>query len=180
MIIKNIQHDTKSTIKHINDIINSKFIAVNEYTIENYKDTYFRVYIDGDIHNYITLYFNPNYVSLCNCGFNKTIFSSDDSITSEFGKIAGNDIMKIKSALVYIFSQLADKKNRHRNEERLYNFLIKFGVVNPPKPKMQYFVELEKDGEIEPIDEVSAYYFGETGEFNKVVVNDRVTIFFRK
>ena len=88
--------------------------------------------------------------------------------------------MKIKSALVYIFSQLADKKNRHRNEERLYNFLVKFINVNPPKPKMQYFVELEKDGEIESIDEVSAYYFGETGEFNKIVVDDRVTIFFRK
>lgn len=121
MNIHNIELHWKTVTSIIKKTIGSYF-EVNEKPIENHKQGYYEIYINGDNNVFVHVFFRGNFLS--SFGYKNTEIVGDMEKT-EYGRIQGEK-KEMTEFLKYVFNVLRMKgENRHNIENDLFAILSK-------------------------------------------------------
>ena len=168
MSIINIEHDNKTSIKYIKSLIGENF-TINNEPIEGHKYRYYRLYVNGNMNNYVALLFDDN-GELQFCAFSKKCevdrITHTDSI-HEWGKIYLNDSNKthFKAFLEYIYTLFSNNKRHLFSYVIEFNELLKRHLNSKP---YRYYAEESKDGNLRLIDHDLALKLITSGKFNRI------------
>ena len=100
---------------------------VNEKKLPQYKENYFRLYLDGNENEYIELFFGQ-LGELISFGYSsKMIDSSRNAEISECGnyRVLTRIAPAVKNFMKFAVEALEHEVSIHDNAKRLYNFLNK-------------------------------------------------------
>ena len=168
MSIINIEHDNKTSIKYIKSLIGENF-TINHEPIEGFKYRYYRLYVNGNMNNYVALFFDDE-GELQFCAFSKKC--EDDRITHtdsihEWGKVYLSDSHKVhfKDFLEYIYTLFSNKKRHLFSYVIEFNELLKRHLNSKP---YRYYAEESKDGNLRLIDHDLALKLITSGKFDKI------------
>lgn len=168
MSIINIEHDNKTSIKYIKGLIGENF-TINHEPIEGHKYRYYRLYVNGNMNNYVALFFDDD-GELQFCGFSKKCevdrITHTDSI-HEWGKVYLKDSHKahFKAFLEYIYTLFSNKKRHLFSYVIEFNELLKRHLNSKP---YRYYAEESKDGNLRLIDHDLALKLITSGKFNRI------------
>lgn len=121
MYIRNTELHWKTVTSIIKNTIGS-YIEVNKKPIENRRQGYYEIYINGDNNVFVHVFFRGNFIS--SFGYKNTEIVGDTEKT-EYGRIQGEK-KEMTEFLKYVFNVLRMKgENRHNIENDLFTILSK-------------------------------------------------------